>query len=136
MRISAALAPGLPCPLFAASQSVGLVGAGEALSKRSGFAVDRSLREEGFEPLAVAALATLTGLLGGGAGGALPKRTRQRFDLSHVSRNPARFDPVDLATLTHRTLAMLNFDDVRDRLAAHEIVGFKAEPFGSPCVAT
>jgi glutamyl-tRNA synthetase len=49
--------------------------------------------------------------------------------LSHVSRNPARFDPADLATLTHRTLAMLTFEDVRERLAAHDIVGFKAEPF-------
>jgi len=51
------------------------------------------------------------------------------FDLSHISRNPARFDPADLATLTHRTLAILSYEDVRERLAAHDIVGFKAEPF-------
>ena len=31
--------------------------------------------------------------------------------------------------MTHRTLAALTFEDVRDRLAAHDIVGFKAEPF-------
>jgi glutamyl-tRNA synthetase len=53
----------------------------------------------------------------------------RHFDLAHVSRNPARFDPHDLDALTHRTLALLTFEDARERLALHDIVGFKAEPF-------
>jgi glutamyl-tRNA synthetase len=103
--------------------------AGEGLSKRSGALSIGALREEGYEPMAVAALATFTG----SSDSVHPARSLNelagRLDLSHVSRNPARFDPADLAALTHRTLALLTYEDVRERLAAHDIVGFKAEPF-------
>ncbi len=128
LQLFAALAPERPAPVFA-HHNLLVSSAGEGLSKRTGSLSIASLREEGFEPLAVAALATLTGSSEAVRAVRSLNELAARFDLSHVSRNPARFDPVDLATLTHRTLAMLNFDDVRDRLAAHEIVGFKAEPF-------
>jgi len=102
---------------------------GEGLSKRLGALSIAALREEGYEPMAVAALATLTG----SSDAVQPVRSLSelagKFDLAHVSRNPARFDPLDLGPLTHRTLALLDYEDVRDRLAAHDIVGFKAEPF-------
>ena len=104
-------------------------GSGEGLSKRTGSLSIASLREEGYEALAVAALATLTGSSEAVRAVRSLQELSAHFDLSHVSRNPARFDPADLATLTHRTLAALTFEDVRDRLAAHDIVGFKAEPF-------
>ena len=127
LQLFEALAPGARAPVFAHHNL--LVGAGgEGLSKRAGALSIASLREAGYEPLAVAALATLTGSsLSVHAVRSLAE-LRASFDLAHVSRNPARFDPADLATLTHRTLALFGYEDVRERLAAHEIVGCKAEP--------
>lgn len=102
---------------------------GAGLSKRAGSLSIAALREEGYEPMAVAALATLTGSCDAVQAMRSLNELAGRFDLAHVSRNPARFDPADLAALTHRTLALHTYDDVRERLAAHDIVGFKAEPF-------
>ena len=53
----------------------------------------------------------------------------QQFDLTHVSRNAAKFDPAELSALSARTLHLLPFEAVRERLAAHEIAGFRAEDF-------
>lgn len=122
-----ALAPDAPLPAFAHHNL--LVGAsGEGLSKRTGSLSLASLRSEGYEPLAVAALATLTGSSDNVHAVRSLAELGALFDLAHVSRNPARFNPADLATLTHRTLALLEFDEVRERLAAHEVVGHKAGP--------
>ncbi|ATQ70301.1 MULTISPECIES: glutamate--tRNA ligase [Methylosinus] len=128
IRLFEALAPAHRPPVFAHHNL--LVGSsGEALSKRSGALSIGSLREEGYEALAVAAVAVLTG----SSDSVHPIRSlaelAKEFDLAHLSRNAARFDPADLGSLTHRTLARLDYDDVRERLEAHEIVGFKAEPF-------
>ncbi len=127
LQLFAALAPQAPPPAFA-HHNLLVSASGEGLSKRTGSLSIASLREEGYEAMAVAALATLTG----SSENVRPERSlaelAKSFDLAHVSRNPARFDPDDLAALTHRTLALLDFDDVRERLAAHDIVGHKAEP--------
>jgi glutamyl-tRNA synthetase len=127
LQLFAALAPQAPPPAFA-HHNLLVSASGEGLSKRTGSLSIASLREEGYEAMAVAALATLTG----SSENVRPLRSlaelAKSFDLAHVSRNPARFDPDDLAALTHRTLALLDFDDVRERLAAHDIVGHKAEP--------
>lgn len=127
LQLFAALAPGATPPVFAHHNL--LIGAsGEGLSKRTGSLSIASLRDEGYEPLAVAALATLTGSSDNVHAIRSLDELAKSFDLAHVSRNPARFDPGDLATLTHRTLALYEFADVRDRLAAHDVVGHKAEP--------
>lgn len=128
IRLFEALAPAHAPPVFAHHNL--LVGtSGEALSKRSGALSIGAMREEGYEPLAVAALAVLTG----SSDSVHPIRSlaelAKEFDLAHLSRNAARFDPADLSALTHRTLARLDYDDARERLEAHDIVGFKAEPF-------
>ncbi|HYA79768.1 MAG TPA: glutamate--tRNA ligase [Methylocystis sp.] len=102
---------------------------GEGLSKRTGALSIAALREEGCEPMAVAALATLTGSSDAVQAVRSLGELAGKFDLAHVSRNLARFDPADLVQLTHKTLAQLAYDDARERLAAHDIVGFKAEPF-------
>ncbi len=128
LQLFEALAPGSPAPVFA-HHNLLISGTGEGLSKRTGSLSIASLREEGYEPLAVAALATLTGSSESVRAIRSLDELASHFDLAHVSRNPARFDPADLATLTHRTLAILSYEDVRERLAAHDIVGFKAEPF-------
>lgn len=127
LQLFAALAPQAPPPAFAHHNL--LIGAtGEGLSKRTGALSIAALREEGYEAMAVAALATLTGSSDNVHAVRSLDELAKSFDLAHVSRNPARFDPADLETLTHRTLALFDFDDVRDRLAAHEVVGCKAEP--------
>jgi len=127
LQLFAALAPQATRPVFAHHNL--LIGAsGEGLSKRTGSLSIGSLREAGFEAMAVAALATLTGSSDNVHAVRSLAELSKSFDLTHISRNPARFDPDDLETLTHRTLALLEFEDVRDRLAALDIVGHKAEP--------
>ncbi|QGM44715.1 glutamate--tRNA ligase [Methylocystis heyeri] len=128
IQLFEALAPEEPVPVFA-HHNLLVSGEGEGLSKRTGSLSIASLREEGYEPLAVAALATLTGSSEAVRAVRTLEELASHFDLAHVSRNPARFDPGDLAPLTHRTLALLHYEDVRERLSAHDIVGFKAEPF-------
>ena len=127
LQIFTALAPELPTPIFA-HHNLLISASGEGLSKRTGALSIASLRSDGYESLAVAALATLTGSSDNVHAFRSLDALGDVFDLAHVSRNPARFDPHDLETLTHRTLALFEFDDVRDRLAALNIVDDKAEP--------
>ncbi|MCB1535484.1 MAG: glutamate--tRNA ligase [Rhodoblastus sp.] len=102
---------------------------GAGLSKRSGALSIASLRDSGVESLAVAAVAVLTGSSDEvHAVGSLIELA-QKFDLAHVSRNAAKFDPADLRSLTQRTLLKLDFEVMRERLAAHDIVGAHAEAF-------
>jgi len=128
LQLFEALAADRPPPIFAHHNLLVSV-EGEGLSKRTGSLSISSLREEGYEALAVAALATLTGSSEAVRAVRSLDDLARGFDLAHVSRNPARFDPHDLEGLTHRTLALFDFEDVRERLAALDVVGFKAEPF-------
>lgn len=100
---------------------------GEGLSKRLGHLSLRGLREAGVEPLAVAALATLTGSSDAVRPVASLDELAGLVDLAHVSRAPAKFDEHDLDTLSARTLHQLPYDAVSSRLAALGIGG--AEPF-------
>ena len=127
LQIFAALAPELPTPIFA-HHNLLISASGEGLSKRTGSLSIASLRNDGYEPLAVAALATLTGSSDNVHAFTSLSGLGDVFELAHVSRNPARFDPHDLETLTHRTLALFEFDDVKERLTALDIIGDKAEP--------
>ena len=102
---------------------------GEGLSKRSGALSIAGLREGGIEALAVAALAVLTGSSDSVQAVHSLMDLQARFDITHTSRGAARFDPVELEGLSARTLHGLDFESVRDRLAAHDIAGHKAEPF-------
>jgi glutamyl-tRNA synthetase len=107
---------GAPVPRFA--HLALLTGADAALSKRLGSEGVAAWREAGIEPQAIAALlarlgtslpvepvATLADLLPG-------------FDLATFGRAPARFDPADLAAINARTLHLLPFETVADRLPA------------------
>jgi glutamyl-tRNA synthetase len=102
---------------------------GEGLSKRTGALSIGSLRDSGIEALAVAALAVLTGSSHEVHPVASLAQLSEGFDLAHISRTPARFDPAELQALSQRTLHQLPFESVRERLAAYDIIGFKAEPF-------
>ena len=89
---------------------------GEGLSKRLGSLSIADLREQGFEPLAIAIVAVLTGT-------SLPVEpypdlaaVADALDLSMISHGSARFDPAELATLNARMLHAMPFEQVRDRL--------------------
>ncbi len=102
---------------------------GEGLSKRSGALSIGGLRDQGIEALAVAALAVLTGTSHAVHAVASLDELGKELELSHISRTQAKFDPAELAGLSARTLHALSFEAVRDRLAAHDILGYKAEGF-------
>lgn len=102
---------------------------GEGLSKRSGALSISGLRSEGIESLAVAAFAVLTGSSEAVRPVSGLDELATLFDLTHISRNPARFDPSDLAQLSARTLHALPFETVADRLAAFAMEGPRANDF-------
>ena len=91
---------------------------GEGLSKRSGALSLRSLRAAGVEPLAVAALAVLTGTSEAVRPVVSLDDLGASFELANVSRAPARFDPAELAALSARTLHVMPYAAVQERLAA------------------
>jgi glutamyl-tRNA synthetase len=117
-----------PVPAFGHHNLLVAAG-GEGLSKRTGALSIGSLRDSGIEALAIAALAVLTGSSHEVHPIASLAELSDGFDLAHISRTPARFDPAELKALSQRTLHKLDFESVRDRLAAYDIIGFKAEPF-------
>ncbi len=94
-----------------------LLGAeGQGLSKRLGSLSIADLREQGYEALAVALVAVLTGT-------SLPvephpdlEAVAERLDFSMISHGPARFDPTELSGLNARILHHAPFEAVRSRL--------------------
>ena len=108
---------------------------GEGLSKRSGALSIGTLREEGIEPLAVAACAVLTGTSDSVHPVQSLGELAADFDFSHVSRNQARFDPAELKTLSARTLHQMPFAAPPVVLRLRASAGRARKPFGSPCAA-
>jgi glutamyl-tRNA synthetase len=89
---------------------------GEGLSKRLGSLSLSELRETGYEALAVAIVAVLTG-------SSLPVEPyddldalARTLDLSMISHGSARFDPAELAGLNARLLHRMPFEAARPRL--------------------
>jgi glutamyl-tRNA synthetase len=99
---------------------------GEALSKRTGDMSIRSLREAGYEPQTIAALALFIGSSLPVDPTLSPDEMIAAFDLSTLSRAPARFDPADLPGLNAKCVHMLGFDAVSDRLAGVGVTGGEA----------
>lgn len=95
-----------------------LTGADAALSKRIGSEGVAAWRDAGIEPQAVAALLARLGT-------SLPVEAvadiadlLPAFALSTFGRAPARFDPEDLKALSARTLHLLPYATVADRISA------------------
>lgn len=89
---------------------------GEGLSKRLGSLSLSELRDDGFEAMAVALVATLTGT-------SLPvephpnlSELAEKLDLTMISHGPARFDPAELESLNARILHAMPYDVARSRL--------------------
>jgi glutamyl-tRNA synthetase len=125
IQIFEALGDGRPLPAFG-HHNLLVTASGEGLSKRSGHLSIGALREDGLEPLAVAALAVLVGSaeavrpvtgLGELAG---------LVDLARLSRAPARFDESELLHLNARTVHGLPYEAAAPRLAALGIGGGEA----------
>ncbi len=93
-------------------------GDGAGLSKRHESLSLRGLREDGYEPLAVAALSALIGTSNPVEPISSLSDLVDTFEFGKVSRAPARFDPSDLEALNAKTLHNLPYSDVRERLAA------------------
>lgn len=91
---------------------------GEGLSKRLGSLSIGALREDGFEPMAIASLATLIGTSGPVEALASIEELAARFDISQVTRSAAKFDVGELETLNARLVHDMPFDTVSSRLAA------------------
>ena len=115
---------GGPVPFFAHHNL--LTGAeGEGLSKRIGSLSLSELRAEGFEPLAVAIVAVVTGTsLPIEPYSDLPSIAR-KLDLSMISLGPARYDPAELVGLIARILHSMPFEVAGPRLAP---LGLGSEP--------
>ncbi len=90
---------------------------GEGLSKRSGALSIMSLADAGYEPMAVASLAVLTG--SSMAIEAVPAMAAlaDRFDITATTKSAAKFDPADLDGLNETLVHALEFDAVSTRLA-------------------
>lgn len=96
---------------------------GEGLSKRLGHLSLAALRDEGYEPSAVAALAVLIGTSHMVEPVAGLDDLIDKADLAEVSHSAAKFDPAELDALNARTVHMLPFDSVALRLAALGVEG-------------
>lgn len=90
---------------------------GKGLSKRLGSLSIADMRAQGFEPQAVAAMATLTGT-------SLPvepfkdwAEIAEQFSFDIISHGPARYDPRELESLNARILHSADFETLSDRLA-------------------
>ena len=102
---------------------------GEGLSKRTGALSVHQLAGNGYEPMAVNALAVLIGT--SGAVHAVPDMATlvDSFDIASASKSAAKFDPSELDTLNAALVHDSRFEAVRDRLANLGIAGDKAEDF-------
>jgi len=94
-----------------------LVGAGgEGLSKRTGALSVADLREEGIEAMAINSLLTKIGT----SDPVVPRASLDEliadFEMSHIGRAPAHFDPAELRALNHKLLHATPYEKVAARL--------------------
>lgn len=93
---------------------------GQGLSKRLGSLSLEQLRDDGYEPLAVAIMASITGT-------SLPvepydslEAIAEKLDFSMISRGSARFDPAELATLNARMVHAMDYATIVEHLGEIE----------------
>ena len=96
---------------------------GQGFSKRLGSQSISDLRDDGYEPMAVAIMASLTGT-------SLPiepyetlDEIANRLDFAMISHGAARFDPAELDSLNARLLHALPYEGAAARLSALGLEG-------------
>lgn len=92
--------------------------AGGGLSKRLGSLSLADLRDDGLEPLAVAALLARLGTSDDVAPVASMAALEESFDITHFSRATPKFDPADLTRLNARLLHGMDHATAQPRLKA------------------
>jgi glutamyl-tRNA synthetase len=102
---------------------------GEGLSKRSGALSLSSLRERGFEPMAIVSLALLIGSSDAVEAIRSMDALIDRFDPAHASRSAAKFDPEELVLLNRALVHELDHTDVAERLATMGVDRERSEAF-------
>jgi glutamyl-tRNA synthetase len=97
--------------------------AGQGFSKRLGSQSISDFRNDGYEPLAVAIMATLTGT-------SLPiepyeslDAIAEKLELSMISHGAARFDPAELDSLNARLLHAMSYEQALPRLSSMGLEG-------------
>jgi glutamyl-tRNA synthetase len=96
-----------------------LVGAdGEALSKRLGSLSIKDLREQGFEPLAIASHIAKLGTSDALEAAPSLEALAETFDFSKMGRAPARYDGADLSRLNAGVLHAMSYAEAKPRLQA------------------
>ncbi|HUH78173.1 MAG TPA: glutamate--tRNA ligase [Devosia sp.] len=97
--------------------------AGQGLSKRLGSQSITDFREAGYEPLAIAIMASITGT-------SLPiepygslDEIAEKLDFSMISHGPARFDPAELDGLNARMLHAMPYAEALPRLTSLGLEG-------------
>ena len=88
---------------------------GEGLSKRLGSLSIGQLREEGFEPLAIAALLARIGTSDPIEAFSTFDEIIEQFSIKKFSRSTAKFDPSELSLINTKTLQLLTFNELNDR---------------------
>ncbi|MCQ8782802.1 glutamate--tRNA ligase [Mangrovibrevibacter kandeliae] len=119
---------GLPVPVFGHHNLITTID-GEGLSKRTGALSLRALRQDGYEPMAVASLATLVGLPG--AIEALPDldALAARVDLTEGGSSASKFDPAELDRLNADLVHAMPYAAAAERLRAFCVPDAEAEAF-------
>ncbi|WP_375642158.1 MULTISPECIES: glutamate--tRNA ligase [unclassified Bartonella] len=102
---------------------------GKGLSKRNNDLSIRSLREEGFESIAVQCLAVLIGTSQNVHPYPNQAALLEHFNLQDTSRSVAKFDIADLLALNSHLVHELTYEEVKMRLKKLSIEGDKAEYF-------
>ncbi len=100
--------------------------AGQALSKRLGHLSVASLRDTGFEPMAILSQAALVGTSEAVEVHDNIDELADLVDLESISRAPARFDEAELRTLNARLLQQTPYAAVAPRLQELGITGGEA----------
>ncbi|AQX28109.1 MULTISPECIES: glutamate--tRNA ligase [unclassified Bartonella] len=102
---------------------------GEGLSKRNNDLSIRSLREDGFESMAVQCLAVLIGTSQNVQAYPNQAALLRHFDLKDTSKSAAKFDVTDLLVLNSHFVHELTYEEVKTRLERFSIYGEQAEYF-------
>jgi len=97
--------------------------AGQGFSKRLGSQSIADFRAEGYEPLAVAIVATLTGTSLSVEPYESLDAIAEKLDFSMISHGSARFDPAELNGLNARLLHAMSYEDAAPRLSALGLEG-------------
>ncbi|KKB09079.1 glutamate--tRNA ligase [Devosia chinhatensis] len=97
--------------------------AGQGFSKRLGSQSIADFRAEGYEPLAIAIVATLTGTSLSVEPYDSLDAIAERLDFSMISHGSARFDPAELNALNARLLHAMPYADAAPRLSAMGLEG-------------